>query len=544
MMAAATALAALLGFSLSWAMDKAFMRRLIRDRVAGIAYGCCAVFLLLMAGMTLLLTLMSPFEGGPVIIPPIGYAISFLAGTGIAFGIRLTIYSRYDDNLDEEIVFDPDYDDLSLYDQELNAWDEKHGHKGYLRRHWVGHLPLPLSYWVNGALLSALILLAAELLTYKIRTNWGSLRWIAVVALAYLIVSTIVWMWSSVGIWRSAYWHRRRGGSPGWGFAARALVLLGAVVTVFRSENIALQAAEFSQLAVGKDAIGPVAEMKVSSNGRAITVYGNLAEGAADRFDAVLRNAPNAKEVVLSSPGGRILEAQRMAEAIHRRNLDTRVVGACMSACTNLLLAGRERSAPEDANIGFHQPDFPGWSDAELHRGIEQSRAEYVAAGVDEAFVMRALSTPASSIWVPSQEEMLAAHVLTRAEIPVSGDGGASDDPSKTWVVRSANDLARYHQLNAAVAQINARAPIQVGALISLDRATVDRTTFTQFYTIRVPRLGPGDKAKLAFLSRRDACADPAMLQAFRAGVGVVNVFRDAAGRPLATVTVSDCPRA
>ena len=43
--------AVLLAYSLSWAMDKAFMRRLVRDRVAGIAYGCTLVFLLLMGGI-------------------------------------------------------------------------------------------------------------------------------------------------------------------------------------------------------------------------------------------------------------------------------------------------------------------------------------------------------------------------------------------------------------------------------------------------------------------------------------------------------------
>lgn len=541
-MAVAAVVAVLLAYSLSWAMDKAFMRRLVRDRVACIAYGCTFVFLLLMGGATLLLTWTSPFVEGPIIIPAVGYAISFLLGTAIAGALRMAVYSHYEGNLDEEIVFDPDYSDPALYDHEVLAWDEQNSGSNYLRRHWVGHLPLPVSYWVNGALLSALILAAAELLTYKIKTNWGSLRGVAIVALAYLIVSLIVWVWSSVGIWRSAYWHRRRGGSAGWGLAARGLVVIGAILTIFRSENIALQAAEFGHLAVGRDAIGPIAEMKVSPDGRALLVHGNLSEGSADRFDTVLAAAPRVKEVVLTSPGGRILEAERIADAIHRRSLDTRVIDLCMSACTNLLLAGRERSAPEGAKIGFHQPAFPGWSDAELGRAVEASRAEYLAAGVDGDFILRALATPASSIWVPSQEELLAAHVLTRAAIQLAYADGAPADAPASWIVRSANDLARYHELEADTARINATAPIQLGPLVTLDRAAVNGTMFTHFYTLRLPALSAADKAKLASLSRRQSCSDPAMLQTFRAGVGLVDIYRDTGGRTLLTIKVSDCP--
>src|SRR3954452_12584119 len=106
-MAYAAVFALLAAYGLSWTMDRLFLRRLVRDRVAGIAYGCSAVFLLLMLGATFVLTKMNPFVRGPIIIPPIGYAISFLLGTLAAGGLRLAVYSNYEGNLDEEIVFDP-----------------------------------------------------------------------------------------------------------------------------------------------------------------------------------------------------------------------------------------------------------------------------------------------------------------------------------------------------------------------------------------------------------------------------------------------------
>src|SRR4051812_39238198 len=165
-MAYAAVFALLAAYGLSWTMDKLFLRRLVRDRVACIAYGCSAVFVLLMLGATFVLTRMNPYIAGPIIIPQVGYAISFLLGCAAAAGLRMAVYSHYEGNLDEEIVFDPDYDDQALYDQEVLAWDEKHGAKNYLRRHWVGHLSLPVSYWVNGALLPVLVLVLVEVAAY------------------------------------------------------------------------------------------------------------------------------------------------------------------------------------------------------------------------------------------------------------------------------------------------------------------------------------------------------------------------------------------
>ena len=162
------------------------------------------------------------------------------------------------------LVFDPDYDDLSRYDEEVNDWDEKNCGRGYFRRHWVGHLPLPVAYWVNGAMLSALVARRGRISRPQGQDGVAFAAGDGGVALGYIIVSSLVWMWSSVGIWRSAYWHRRRGGSAGWGFAARALVLLGALGITLRAGDVGLQAAELGKLARGEDSIGKVAEMKVS----------------------------------------------------------------------------------------------------------------------------------------------------------------------------------------------------------------------------------------------------------------------------------------
>ena len=424
---AAVVAAAVFAYLLAWSMDRLVFRRFNSDRVAGIALSCALAFVLLMAATTFQLTRTSPFVDGPIIIPPLSFALCFVGGTAIAGAIRMRIEAAEYARGDYEEVFDG-YD-TSVHDWEVVEWEDRNSGRNYFRRHWVGNLSLPVSYWVNGALLSTVVLAATEFLSYRIKDGGGSLRTLALVALLYLCLSAMVSIWASVGIWRSAYWHRRRGGAPGWGVAARVLVVLSLVATVYRSEDVALQAAELGNLAVGRDSIGEMADVKVETRGTELLLEGKLAAGTAERFRKVLAASPGVRTLVLESPGGRMLEAERIAALVRERGLDTRVVTHCMSACTEILLAGHERSAPAEARIGFHQPSFPGVSAYELRDAIEETRRGYVMAGVDPYFAFRALSTPAESMWFPSHDELLAARFLTATDVISTGVRPRPDEP-------------------------------------------------------------------------------------------------------------------
>ncbi|HEX6376783.1 MAG TPA: hypothetical protein VFZ91_13815 [Allosphingosinicella sp.] len=536
---AATAAAAIpVGYALTWGMDALFLKRLIDDRIAGIALGCGLAFLLFMAAATTFLTWYAgsnPFEYGPIVIPHIGFAISFILGLFAVGTIRIILYGREYEQGDDELVFDPDIYDQSQYDAEVLAWDEKNLGKNYMQRHWAGHLSLPVSYWVNGALLSALILAAVEYLIRRLAEGGGSLRGIAIVALVYLVFSAILWVWSSVGIWRSAYWHRRRGGTPGWGLAARTLVVLSLIVTLFRSGDLALQATELGTLARGRDSIGEIARMTVSKDGRQLLVRGNLAAGAAARFESVLGKSPSVKEVVLTSPGGRMLEAERMAALIRGRGLDTRVHDHCMSACTSLLLAGRTRSAPETARIGFHQPSFPGLSSYALRDAIERTRAEYLAAGLDERFVWRALATPAQSMWFPSPEQLVEAKVLTGSDVFVMDEGGARRR-------ETLGEMRVRRQMQTIAARINARGPLRVNHITTMERASASGTTLTEHYRVETDRLDvAGSRANLTRSYRQEICSNVESALMVRDGGRFVLSYKDGRGRPVFDITVSRC---
>lgn len=534
------------GYFISWVLDRLILKRLIEDRLSGIALSYALTFVLLMAATTAYLTMTSPFPERPVIIPPIGFFIAFVAGLGLAGALRIRAYSAEYEHNDDQAVFDVDDSDQSLYDDEVLRWDEKHGHRNYLYRHWVGHLSLPVSYWVNSALLSAVLLAATELLIRMFRVEAGSLRGVAIVALLFLFLSLVLWVWSSVGVWRSAYWHRRRSGAPGWGYAARALVAIGAVGLVIRADNVALQAREWGYLALGHDPLGSTAKMSVSRDGQALIVNGLLSQGVANKFEELLDAVPGVKQIILTSEGGRMFEAVRMAAMIRKRGLDTRVDDYCISACTNVLLAGAERTAPNRARIGFHQPRFPGVEGGQLRVMIEQMRSEYLAAGVNPQFVWRALMTPADGMWFPSSDQLIAANVLTGSDIVITASGTGHRSRTKREVGdESLSDKRLRLDIEAEAKRINASAPVKVDTFTTLDRASAAGLTLSYFYTVRADNVDVASaKRNITPLLRRENCGNPLMQAAIRDGATLVYSYRNTAGRHLFDIAISGCREA
>src|SRR5437867_3865617 len=101
----------------------------------------------------------------------------------------------------------------------------------YFVRHWRGELSLGISYWLNSNLagIAPLALIAA---VNMMQEGGYSLRAISFASLGTLLFSVIAWLWSIVGIWRSANHHVARGGSSGWASAARVMVVFGIMAMV------------------------------------------------------------------------------------------------------------------------------------------------------------------------------------------------------------------------------------------------------------------------------------------------------------------------
>jgi hypothetical protein len=93
--------------------------------------------------------------------------------------------------------------------------------------------------------------------------------------------------------------------------------------------------------------------------------------------------------------------------------LDTYVEAHCESACTIAFLAGKERAVAPSARIGFHSGRVFGSMGIFYDEKNDRLRALYQDAGLPEAFVRQAISTPSQKMWYPTHEDLRSAGVLT-----------------------------------------------------------------------------------------------------------------------------------
>jgi hypothetical protein len=278
-------------------------------------------------------------------------------------------------------------------------------------RHWRGNFPL-LTAILGTGLLGAGIGIAGMRLALAAAAQFDlPLALFARFELLWFLGCIAILGWAAVGIWRSASHAAAR---PKW----VARLFLGAVglVMVPLAMSSIQTAGELLQIAIHHDPLGPPAHL--SFEGERIRIEGGLAEGSADHFNQLLASNPQLRMVELSSFGGRIAEAAQIADSIRRRNLDTFVLDECMSACTDVLLAGRRRSASAHARIGFHQATMSGYGHLDDQLATNSTRSRYIAAGIDPKFVDRAFSISSSDMWFPSDEDMLNAGLLTEVAKP------------------------------------------------------------------------------------------------------------------------------
>lgn len=414
------------------------------------------------------------------------------------------------------------------FDSDILLAEEQEDQGNYFGRHWRGHLSLPQSYWLNG-FLANMVLAGLGLGLLALEQSGQSLRAIAIGFILWVILFPALRIWTLVGIWRSAGRHSARGGSSGWGMLARIIVGLGVVSTVVQFPALSAQAKEFGLIAIGRDPLGPEATMSLNQRGDAILLKGMLTAGVADRFEALINGAPDAKTVFLESDGGRIYEGLRMATLIRARGLDTRVERHCSSACTFPLLAGKDRSAHRFAEIGFHQPDFPGISDAERGEHIAANRADYLTAGIEPEFVEKAMSTPPAQMWYPTHLELVEAGALTAEEITVGS---------------SQFDRERLHELlTTAVENTNRNRGAMLDDMTQLQGASLtgNELRVRHRLTRELKTNTAQFKAGMREMLEDEICNSPRR-SLVEMGARFGYDYSDPSGRPLLSVTIEKCP--
>ncbi|MXN52618.1 hypothetical protein GR158_15965 [Shinella sp. AETb1-6] len=194
--------------------------------------------------------------------------------------------------------------------------------------------------------------------------------------------------------------------------------------------SILLSVASIFDASAGEKAFGPFSFD--DSTPDVITLNGEIDINSGLNFRRALQATPEAKLIILNSPGGNVQIGLLIADDIHQRKLATYIPSGskCFSACAFVFLAGAERKA--DGDLGVHQISS-GSSDlvgAQLAISDIIEVLNRFGTPMDVMHVM--FKTPPDDMHVFSQDE-IARYGLNRNASQRSNElAGSSQDPRTT----------------------------------------------------------------------------------------------------------------
>jgi hypothetical protein len=289
----------------------------------------------------------------------------------------------------------------------------------FLVRFWRGEYSLGVSYWLFGLLGNVALAFIADAIAALFQIEQGyDPRAILGSLVSIWLVTGVFLVWQVTGIWRSASRNgagrRAIGKRAFWASAAKIALVLGVCSSLVTFYSVGLpQIAETSRMVFLNDPDIAPYSIRVMRNGTEAEIAGGFKYGLTNDFVRTLKAYPNIKVVHLNSLGGRVGEAIRLNGALQAQGVDTYVSAGCYSACTIAFAAGRKRFLKAGAALGFHAATFPGTTASDLDNVRLAQQRLFLAAGFDDAFVDKALSTPSSQMWTPPAAELTAAKVIT-----------------------------------------------------------------------------------------------------------------------------------
>jgi len=146
---------------------------------------------------------------------------------------------------------------------------------------------------------------------------------------------------------------------------------------------------------------------------RQIRVSGAIDIGSAARFKQVLEDAPDARIVDVSGPGGFVYEARWIARMIEQRRIDTIVTSECHSACVDIFAAGNRRLMHAKAIVGLHSARSPSGNAATVTAANDAFSKRLYKIGVEPRFLMVGTDTPSDDIWINTARQAYVAGLAT-----------------------------------------------------------------------------------------------------------------------------------
>ena len=295
----------------------------------------------------------------------------------------------------------------------------------YLGRHWRGELSLPVSYWINGSLISlvmiAVVMSLSDYVT-KVLPGYEVTRFTAPEQGAYLIllfiIPNIISIWQLGGIWRSAANHKVKTNTKFWGTAAQIIVLIGIVrLCISGVESIPILKHNWSLVTTTSEYTDY--NLTYHEDAKLLELDGSFAHGLSRDVIAHLREHPQTTAILLNSVGGWLDEGFGLHSVIEKHNLITFSTQECYSACTSAFLAGTERYVSNYASLGFH---IETTLVPEFNQDPEQSQSAMLTQlkdfGVSDLFLANMEAAVGADLYLPDHATLLSERIITGTKNP------------------------------------------------------------------------------------------------------------------------------
>jgi len=303
-----------------------------------------------------------------------------------------------------------------------------HRSLGWIKRHWRGELPLPLSFWGIGILSLVLPYAWAEIIGFLYLDTFNPyVIFIGLVVIYSGVLGIRIWWW--VGTWRSGTARTLHNPNSAWPKIAKAVICLAILKEIYIFPALIIPTFADWIADIKEDPQRGPRGVRPGRTESELEVYGSITRSVPLAFERAIESNPKISVVRFDSKGGRLGAAIQLRDVIRAHNLDTLVSTECSSSCVVTFLGGKRRLIESGARIGFHSTR----SGREVSRvGNERFRQELEASGVSEAFLDKALATPPDSVWYPSYDELKSAGVTTgslpmKSQYPSDVRGTLSD---------------------------------------------------------------------------------------------------------------------
>jgi len=294
----------------------------------------------------------------------------------------------------------------------------------YISRHWAGHHSLPHSLFINLLAPVLLIYLLNDALDFAL-ANVPDTVLVIRLWFAALFVLLVFLVWGATGAWKSAtrVFRRRDGGAfhklARWSSAELAQVSIF-FLALFYTFSLTVFLPTYStlvQIARGQDPLSQYVLEWGDEERTWIYFGGTIGFGLNDQLKAMLKEPNQATYIQLESDGGRELEAEKTARTIEAAGLSTYTQFQCVSACTLMFLAGKDRTLDleDGARIGFHSPYLTTMmGDTSVGGLTSEYYRHLVNRNVSEKFAAWAIRVPPDDMWFPTPQILKEEGIVTQ----------------------------------------------------------------------------------------------------------------------------------